>query len=380
MDYEKKYKEALSFLKDLKPYMSDYCTEKLEGFFPELSESEDEKIRKELLEHCLNRRDGKQICVDASDYRRWAVWLEKQGEQKPVEWDYPYGENETIDKLMAIAECLEMDEGFLYNGYTGTECVKFLRDLARKQIECKPTDEIKLKLNIGDWITNGEYTWNVTDIQPLDYILQSPNGVVVYDAIFYVDEHFHLWTIQDAKDGDVLAFYNEYKGNKMVQVGIIEKYVGKHGGCSNTFKIYAGVNWENNLQIGEYMGCSDIRPATQEQRDLLFQKMKKLGYEWNAEKKELKKLEQTSARSEENEERIEFLIAMCDDEQAECVNNSTMYRECTETKDWLKSIKLNHWKPSKEQMNALNKAKNSPANYHDIRLGLQSLYNDLARL
>ncbi len=47
--------------------------------FQELKEIEDERIRKELLEHCINRRDGKQVCVDASDYRRWADWLFKQG-------------------------------------------------------------------------------------------------------------------------------------------------------------------------------------------------------------------------------------------------------------------------------------------------------------
>lgn len=40
---------------------------------------------------------------------------------------------------------------------------------------------------------------------------------------------------------------------------------------------------------------------------------------------------------------------------------------------------LPHWKPSKEQMNALDKAKNNPSNYYDIRLRLQSLYNDLLK-
>lgn len=99
-----------------------------------------------------------------------------------------------------------------------------------------------------------------------------------------------LWTIQDAKDGDVLSFYSEYKGNKMVQVGIIEKYVGKHGGCSNTFKIYVGVNWDNNLQIGEYMGCSDIHPATKEQHDALMKAINDAGYKWKAETKTLEKL------------------------------------------------------------------------------------------
>lgn len=42
-----------------------------------------------------------------------------------------------------------------------------------------------------------------------------------------------------------------------------------------------------------FMGQSDdyFTPATKEQRDLLFQKMKEGGYEWDAEKKELKKIE-----------------------------------------------------------------------------------------
>ena len=34
-----------------------------------------------------------------------------------------------------------------------------------------------------------------------------------------------------------------------------------------------------------------IHPATKEQRELLFAKMKEAGYEWNAEKKEVKKIE-----------------------------------------------------------------------------------------
>lgn len=59
---------------------------------------------------------------------------------KPAEWSYPYGRNETVDRLVSIAECLEMDGDCLFNGYTGTECGKFLRDLARKQVECKSVE------------------------------------------------------------------------------------------------------------------------------------------------------------------------------------------------------------------------------------------------
>jgi hypothetical protein len=39
-------------------------------------------------------------------------------------------------------------------------------------------------------------------------------------------------------------------------------------------------------------------PATKEQRDILFQKMKEAGYEWDSEKRELKKIEQSCNNSD----------------------------------------------------------------------------------
>lgn len=47
-------------------------------FFPELKESEDERIRRELITHCRNTR-----CVTeegAERIAKWIAWLEKQGE------------------------------------------------------------------------------------------------------------------------------------------------------------------------------------------------------------------------------------------------------------------------------------------------------------
>ena len=63
-----------------------------------------------------------------------------QHEQKPAEWSYPYGKNETVDQLIAIAECLEMDGDCSFNGYKGEDCGKFLRELARRESENKPAD------------------------------------------------------------------------------------------------------------------------------------------------------------------------------------------------------------------------------------------------
>ena len=66
--------------------------------------------------------------------------VEKTDVQQPTEWSCPYGKNETADRLVSLAECLEMDGDCLFNGYSGTECGKFLRDLAKKQVECRPAE------------------------------------------------------------------------------------------------------------------------------------------------------------------------------------------------------------------------------------------------
>ena len=166
-------------------------------------------------------------------------------------------------------------------------CREYAQKLYNAQVlsNSSNTGKNERKFKVGDWAVDYYCRGRVVKLTDDAYLLDTGQGIP-----FSCEHNAHLWTIQDAKDGDVLSFYNEYRGNKMVQIGIIEKYVGKHGGCSNTFKIYVGVNWDNNLQMGKYMGCSVIHPATKEQRDLLFQKIKEAGYEWDADKKELKKL------------------------------------------------------------------------------------------
>ena len=56
--------------------------EDLENTFPELKESEDEKIRKALI-----RFHKSTIDVDGIKGEDIIAWLEKQGEQKPIEWE-----------------------------------------------------------------------------------------------------------------------------------------------------------------------------------------------------------------------------------------------------------------------------------------------------
>ena len=229
----KAYDEAIERAK------KSYGNRIAEEIFPELKESDDERIKKAIIEFFESEDDNTTYSLVRK--KDIIAWLKKQGKN-------------SIDKT-------------------------------------------KPRFDVGDWVVNkfGD-SWHIDSLDKKNYQVSNGKGNCNYFPISKQDE-MHLWTIQDARDGDVLSFYSEYKSNKMVQVGIIKKYVGKHGGCSNTFKIYVGVNWDNKLQIGKYMGCSinigcsNIHPATKEQCDLLFQKIKEAGYKWNDETKTLDKLE-----------------------------------------------------------------------------------------
>ena len=83
MDYEKKYKEALEWMNRLRGAIR----EDAERYFPELKESEDERIRKELIEHVKDQQSSFISSPDCRDkyeeeenqkYNSWIAWLEKQ--------------------------------------------------------------------------------------------------------------------------------------------------------------------------------------------------------------------------------------------------------------------------------------------------------------
>ncbi len=225
MDYEQMYKEALERAKEVY-HRGYYVSGDIEHIFPELKESEDERIKKHIinvLEDCW--QTCKNIDYDSSRIQEDIAWLEKQ----------------------------------------------------------KPVDNVEPKFHEGEWVTNGDYTWKIVEVKPLDYILQSQDGNMVDDTISYVDEQFHSFTIQDAKDGDVLA------GGDWVFI-FRKFHINGFPKCHCHYDLTLE---EFKVDTDSYMACGgDIYPATKEQRDLLFEKMKEAGYEWDAEKKEPKKIEQ----------------------------------------------------------------------------------------
>lgn len=96
MDYEQKYKEALERARVVNPGTKDYNI--VTTIFPELKESEDERIKEEII-HLVkksNEYGGYALHKDEAD--RMITWLEKQGEQSPVEELKQEQKEQTIKK------------------------------------------------------------------------------------------------------------------------------------------------------------------------------------------------------------------------------------------------------------------------------------------
>ena len=151
-------------------------------------------------------------------------------------------------------------------------------------IEQEFDDKVELKFHEGDWIVYEENIYQIHNISLKKYYecLRTDGTIHTFD-FEYIDSKSHLWTIQDAKDGDVLYFSNE-------TIVIFKDLYN-----ATTFHSYCHI--ENGLfdaskdDMPDWWEGKGFQPATKEQRDLLFAKMHEARYEWDAEKKELKKID-----------------------------------------------------------------------------------------
>lgn len=307
------------------------------------------------------------------------------------------------------------------NIYLKTASKKLL-DLARKEIE-KENSKFKPKFKVGDWvraISSGNI-FKILSVNDGLYRMLCYDGVEANYPIEEVEKDLAYWTIQDAEDGDVLAEHET--------IVLFKKIEGQNIRCYYTYH-YLGFN--PTFYVGTLQNKDPYYPATKEQRDLLLQKMKEVGYEWDAEKKELKMIEQKSAEwSEEDKEmlkdiisglkaqksltfahdnqgnaqmnaRIDWLQSLPEkfvlepkqewsEEDEETLNiianhirNDGRYSSpilANKYADFILSIKpKNKWKPSEEQMKWLKDVIETVPMTCRQQLPLESLYNDLKKL
>jgi hypothetical protein len=173
-----------------------------------------------------------------------------------------------------------LHDSYCYSGWDGAATVHSDFSISEQDdwelIPQKHADKVEPRFKVGDWITNGiDFTFQIHSIEDNMYLRSDDYFIDIETA----DKNFRLWTIEDAKDGDVLV---DVYGD----IGIFEKRYG--------------INWHTHC----YLDCrgrfipeggshgSICYPATKEQRDILFSKMGEAGYTWDAEQKQLKKIEQ----------------------------------------------------------------------------------------
>ena len=335
---------------------NSYYANELNYIFPELKESEDEKIRKQILSFL---KEFEYDHYRNLDFSSWIAWLEKQEscysfEIKKGHWykcvcDYMLNNSDLMFKNDRLYYCRsdwrlrdEIDERNVknigVNGYksffrpaTNQEIKEWLekqgnkdsqiklpmftfddilalqccmetvkkvqndKDLyeklndlhgriydayyLEKQGEQNPIDKVEPKFKVGDWISNDMCDVHIASIENGMYYFDEGDGL----SIVFVDEHYHIWTIEDAMDGDVLAFDDE----TIVIFKDLYNKTSFHSYCH----IEDGVFNISKDDMPDWWEGEGFYPATRKQRDILFSKMKKAGYEWHINKKELRKKE-----------------------------------------------------------------------------------------
>ena len=88
--YDEAIKRAGNLHKDAVEMGNNMTSKTCEIIFPELKESEDERIRKELIEHIKANKDADYVLFKKFSPDDVIAWLEKQGKRldadKVIEW------------------------------------------------------------------------------------------------------------------------------------------------------------------------------------------------------------------------------------------------------------------------------------------------------
>lgn len=161
-----------------------------------------------------------------------------------------------------------------------SDCFELVEDSEQNDFTSN-IDKVEPKFKVGNWIITPENkVLQITSIQDTSYKFNNESH---YWEVYYCDKWCRLWSIADAKDGDVLMGEDDYPFI-YADNHIYTKYLTAYCGITNdgVFKISDKTElWTND----------NVEPASKEQRNMLFSKMKEAGYEWDAEKKELIKIE-----------------------------------------------------------------------------------------
>ena len=337
MDYEKAYKEVLNSAKKVLLDCTSDERNVVEYIFPELRESADEEIRKALIEYYSFDEDGHSHALDNITPEQIVNWLEKQdhdgkmwiyedvylkekkqvyqdgidevlenpqkygvekqGEQKPI----GHKDEDIRKEIMAL---IEWSKSYAASGITNNEAEKMLAWL-EKIGEQKSTDNVEPKFKIGEWISIGGHTILISDIRNDLYEAIFTNGEHRVFDTNVLDKEGHLWSISDAMPGDIIYATSKFNTFDFIYIFSEIKNENSWAYCSvdsDCDDLDSGSRywWFDNCKGSIELERYDFYPATKEQRDILFAKMKEEGYGWDNDNKELQELEQSPTDKVDN--------------------------------------------------------------------------------
>ena len=335
MDYEKKYKEALERAKKLQETCdSQAVVGWCDYLFPELKESrpngcivlEDFNGGEGFYKLNLDYLNEKQVEEIEEMVRTW------NKESKTS--------NENIKNCIGM--CLTDANGQRFKDYNTTlkDCLDWLKSQGEKEepqaykteddtivtySEKKGYNSVRLKFKVGDFVVNDYCMGRVMELTDDAYLLDTEQGIP-----FSCENNAHLWTVEDAKPGDVLS--GKINGDNYILIfkQVTDGWVETYGHYYDVVDRFCA---PSQLFCRDYQGT--FAPATKEQRDLLFSKMKEAGYEWDTKRKELRKIEWSASWDEEDESRMNNLCYFLEEYGTQYYGGLTLEF----TISWLKSLK-----------------------------------------
>lgn len=237
----------------------------------------------------IYREGGKQWFASAPSKETLQKWFSKEDLEELVSKGFTISEFEVVGyKKVSDFEYIFTRDNIINRNYLEVS------DIYPEQKDFAPKVEPKFK--VGDWVVTDKGDTVQIETVNNDYYTIG-NGMLF--SMSYVDTSWHLWTIEDAKDGDVLA-NDWYQGNDSWEKIIIFKKYHNKGieglinapcveGYGNTYK-NRKMAFDEEVPYFSKTWTDNLRPATKEQRDLLFARMKEEGCVWYEDKKEPIKL------------------------------------------------------------------------------------------
>ena len=325
MDYKEKYEAALDAAKhiydDMKSGGNFGGMEDLEVIFPELSESEDERIRKELLA-VIN-----DLVLPDEQRARFNAWLEKQKEQKPSElseeeesqiWQIANNAAKTFDEAFAIltatkkaynkgrkdavkeqnpAEYLDKDKVYAI--------MKKLHDLAFSQLIPINSDEYKKIDEItGDVRRLLDYPIKQNPVDSLGKAIVSRIDVLtklVTNGTITISDYLYLTQPKEQKPVNI-SENNDSDVNGHLTGKILVEY-GAHAKVRDG-KRHCEMDWKEFQRLAHYfyeLGKAEQHPV-----------------EWSEEdERHIESITRTIERyMEDNPASAEYVLGYCDDDIA----------------------------------------------------------------